>query len=232
MRLNSLCEIVVVQKKKKKKMKGAFCFGHFHINSDTLCPPAAEYGYSTAAVVLITLGSMLGICLIFFNACQETYALILQLFVGLAVGTLSGDALLHLIPQVGIGHRATAPSLCGRESTVAPLQRRFLSVCESHVRRFQLFVSVIFSIFFEILDLHDDAHGHHHDEDLIHGKEYLWKILGMIAGIYGFFLIERIFSFLVPSHGHVRDQCSSSEIFCLYPNITRRFHLKSIGHVT
>ena len=54
----------------------------------------------------------------------------------------------------------------------------------------------------EILGLHDDSHAddHHFTE----GKEYLWKILGIIAGIYGFFLIERVFSLVLPSHNHVR----------------------------
>uniref|UniRef100_A0A3B5LTB0 Zinc transporter ZIP12 n=1 Tax=Xiphophorus couchianus TaxID=32473 RepID=A0A3B5LTB0_9TELE len=126
-----------------QQLLGNAC-GSLQQNSRGSVPTAIEkYGYSTAAVLIITVGSMFGICLLFFNSCQETYTLILQLFVGLAVGTLSGDALL-------IGRILHTGS-------------------------------------------HDDVLS---NED----KDYLWKILGLIAGIYGFFLIERIFSFLAPSH--------------------------------
>ena len=51
----------------------------------------------------------------------------------------------------------------------------------------------------EVLGVHG-GHGHGTEE----GKEYLWKVLGVIAGIYGFFLLEKLFSVLVPYHGHVR----------------------------
>ena len=55
----------------------------------------------------------------------------------------------------------------------------------------------------EVLGVHG-GHGHGAEE----GKEYLWKVLGVIAGIYGFFLLEKLFSVLVPSHGHVRVPCA------------------------
>ncbi|XP_062898459.1 zinc transporter ZIP12-like [Mobula hypostoma] len=82
-------------------LSGACQHGGWKHTQSTILPTNVEkYGYSTVAVLIITVSSMCGITLLIFNSYKQTYQLILQFFVGIAVGTMSGDALLHLLPQV------------------------------------------------------------------------------------------------------------------------------------
>jgi hypothetical protein len=55
------------------------------------------YGYSSLAVLIISLGSILGIFILPLLS-KRSYNYVMMCFIGLAFGTLAGDALLHLIP--------------------------------------------------------------------------------------------------------------------------------------
>ncbi|CAN7983620.1 unnamed protein product [Ixodes hexagonus] len=63
-------------------------------------PSNAElYGYGTLAVFIISLCSLVGVLLL---PCLARYAYyyIMMGFIGLSFGTMTGDAMLHLIPQI------------------------------------------------------------------------------------------------------------------------------------
>ena len=57
------------------------------------------WGYGFAAVTIISITSLVGVATIPFVG-KKMYKKILALLVALAVGTLAGDSLLHLLPHV------------------------------------------------------------------------------------------------------------------------------------
>ena len=60
-----------------------------------------EWGYSVLAVAVISLLSLVGVAIIpFMN--RIFYKITLVFFIALAIGTLAGDALLHLFPHVSL----------------------------------------------------------------------------------------------------------------------------------
>ncbi|XP_023667739.1 zinc transporter ZIP4 isoform X2 [Paramormyrops kingsleyae] len=57
-----------------------------------------RYVYATLANVVICLGAMFGIVLLLCTACTNVFQLSIQFCISLAVGSLTGDAVLHLLP--------------------------------------------------------------------------------------------------------------------------------------
>ncbi|XP_054910047.1 zinc transporter ZIP4 [Poeciliopsis prolifica] len=62
--------------------------------------PAEKYLYATIANVIITLISMLGIVMLLCTSCTKLFQMCVQFCISMAVGALTGDALLHLVPMV------------------------------------------------------------------------------------------------------------------------------------
>ncbi|XP_077446241.1 zinc transporter ZIP4 [Stigmatopora argus] len=58
-----------------------------------------RYLYATLANVVVTLASMFGVTLLLCTSCTTVFQLCIQFCISLAVGSLTGDALLHLLPM-------------------------------------------------------------------------------------------------------------------------------------
>lgn len=66
------------------------------------------WGYGFLAVTIISLISLVGVATIPFVG-KAMYKKLLALLVALAVGSLAGDAVLHLIPHVSISYFSKTP---------------------------------------------------------------------------------------------------------------------------
>ncbi|XP_078086295.1 zinc transporter ZIP4 [Mustelus asterias] len=60
---------------------------------------AEKYIYGSIATLVVSLCALLGIVIVLCTSCTNAYQYIIQGFVSLAVGSLTGDAVLHLIPS-------------------------------------------------------------------------------------------------------------------------------------
>ncbi|XP_023150388.1 zinc transporter ZIP4 [Amphiprion ocellaris] len=61
---------------------------------------AERYLYATVANVVITLMAMFGIVVLLCTSCTQVFQMSIQFCISMAVGSLTGDALLHLLPAV------------------------------------------------------------------------------------------------------------------------------------
>ncbi|XP_046573379.1 zinc transporter ZIP4-like [Haliotis rubra] len=117
-----------------------------------------RYGYGSLATLIICLCAVLGAILFPLpkGTCHEAF---MSVFLGLAVGTLFTDAILHLIPQA-----------------------------------------------FGLHD-HEDEHAHNQSSGPVI-EEYTWYAVALIAGTYGFYLIESFMVILGSGHTHSHNHSS------------------------
>ncbi|XP_076455989.1 zinc transporter ZIP4-like [Babylonia areolata] len=113
-------------------------------HTDTSHGSPYKWWYGTATVLVVCLTSLVGVLLV---PCMKraVYRLGMALFMGLAVGSLTGDAVLHLIPSALGAHNHAA-----------------------------------------------DHEGHGHEGPVV-VERYLWLSLVILAGMYGFYLLETLF---------------------------------------
>ncbi|KAM5125766.1 LOW QUALITY PROTEIN: zinc transporter ZIP4-like [Mantella aurantiaca] len=70
-----------------------------HVSKDGQLSTAEKYIYGSVATLVVCLCSLFGIFILLCTSCTRLYQYVIQFFVSLAVGSLTGDAILHLIPQ-------------------------------------------------------------------------------------------------------------------------------------
>ncbi|XP_059528551.1 zinc transporter ZIP4 isoform X2 [Myotis daubentonii] len=129
---------------------------------------AEKYLYGSLATLLICLASVFGLLLLICTTCSRATHYVIQAFLGLAVGALTGDALLHLTPKVLGLHQHGGHSVLGGDHddhSTQPIWR--LLVALGGLYTFFLFEKLC-DLLLPQEDLkeepcsHGDRHGHSH----------------------------------------------------------------------
>uniref|UniRef100_UPI00398EEE3F zinc transporter ZIP4 n=1 Tax=Pristiophorus japonicus TaxID=55135 RepID=UPI00398EEE3F len=114
---------------------------------------AEKYIYASIATLVVSLCAVFGIVIVLFTTCTNAYQYVIQAFVSLAVGSLTGDAVLHLIPSfLGLHSHTDDHSHLSASHTW-----KLLSVLGGIYAFF-----LMEKIFIILMEDDDDEHDHHH----------------------------------------------------------------------
>ncbi|XP_068432028.1 zinc transporter ZIP4 isoform X1 [Clinocottus analis] len=120
-----------------------------------------KYIYATIANMVITLTSMFGIVVLLCTACTSVFQLCIQFCISLAVGSLTGDALLHLTPMfLGLHVHSDQSRHAHHEETPDYIYKMLVLI--SGIYYFYL-METIFSLVAYKDNFHH--HQHHHAEE-------------------------------------------------------------------
>lgn len=148
---------------------------------------AEVYGYGTIANLICCLCSLAGAFTIPFAKKYKTaYDVVLSVFMGLAVGALASDAILHLVPEA-LGLHDHGPKSSSNETHSSSHGHHHHRKRDTH----------------QNVNTHPHGnHNHHHlpeeaDHDAVHIQTehlhiepYIWYCMVLLLGAYIFYLVE------------------------------------------
>uniref|UniRef100_A0A673KP46 Zinc transporter ZIP4 n=1 Tax=Sinocyclocheilus rhinocerous TaxID=307959 RepID=A0A673KP46_9TELE len=125
-----------------------------HMTPDSLSTAEIQkhrYGYATLANIIVCLMAMFGIVVLLFSRCTQVFQMCIQFCISLAVGSLTGDALLHLLPMF-LGLHAHEERHSHEEENLDYIYKPLVVIGG-------IYVFFLMETIFAIIT----RHGHHHD---------------------------------------------------------------------
>lgn len=154
---------------------------------------AQTYGYGTLANLLCCLCSLAGAFIIPFAKRHKTaYNVVLSVFMGLAVGALASDAILHLVPEaLGLHHHGPSPISKTNDTHTKSHDFHHHRKRDTHAGDNHHHGNNVDHDHHHQADAHlDRDHNAVHIEEEHHVEPYQWYCMVLLLGVYIFYLVE------------------------------------------